>query len=259
MPLIQKLYFDFPNILAFSTGRSDGFSDGNFGGFNISPFAGDDTMTITKNRNLLLERLKINNEQLIFPYQTHDDKILIIDNHFLSMPVDEQNFLLQRVDALICTVQNICIGVNTADCVPVLLYDEALKITAAIHAGWRGITKSIINKTIALMVKQFGCNPTNINAAIGPCISAEVYEVGPELLLAFEQAGFRNESIFLQNPLRVDLVKAAEIQLLACGIVGSKIEKSSICTFRQSDKFFSARKLGIRSGRCFNAIIMLDV
>ena len=83
-----------------------------------------------------------------------------------------------------------------------------------------------------------------------------MYEVGAELLTEFENAGFDNSQIFIENPLRVDLVRATEIQLANAGLTNANIYKSNICTYTQSEHYFSARKLGIKSGRCFSGIVM---
>lgn len=256
MSFIQKRYFDNSNVQAFTTSRNGGCSQGSFGGFNISPYSGDVPQNVERNKATLVEALQIKPEHLIFPYQTHEDKILIVDNDFLKMSAAEREKLLFGVDALICAVQNVCIGVNTADCVPILLYDAQNSVSAAIHAGWRGVVKGILPKTIARMVEVFGTKPEYLRAAIGPCISGEVYEVGTDLLAEFENAGFDNSQIFSENPLRVDLVRATEIQLKQAGVLLQNIEMSNICTYSQSDKFFSARKLSIQSGRCFSAIVM---
>lgn len=256
MSFISKTYFNFPNVLAFSTGRNGGFSEGSYGGFNISPYGGDVPQNVQHNKTILIDALQIKPEHLIFPYQTHDDKVVIVDNDFLLLPEIERKTQLDAVDALICAVEGVCIGVNTADCVPILLYDAQNSVSAAIHAGWRGMVKQIVPKTIARMVEVFGSKPESLRAAIGPCISGEIYEVGAELLAEFEMAGFDNSQIFVENPLRVDLVRATEIQLKHAGVLLQNIELSHICTYSQSDKFFSARKLSIQSGRCFSAIVM---
>lgn len=256
MSVISKTYFNFPNVLAFSTSRNGGCSLGSFGGFNISPYSGDVPQNVARNKATLIDALQIKPEHLIFPYQTHEDKVVIVDNDFLLLPEIDRKKQLDGVDALICVVESVCIGVNTADCVPVLLYDAQNNVSAAIHAGWRGVVKGVVPKTIARMVEVFGTNPQYLHAAIGPCISGEVYEVGVDLLTEFEKAGFDNTKIFLQNPLRVDLVQAIEIQLNDAGVLSANVYKSNICTFTQSDNFFSARKLSIHSGRCFSAILM---
>ena len=256
MSFISENYFNSPNVSAFSTSRTSGYSKGVYAAFNISPYTGDEPQNIARNKAALVEILQISPENLIFPYQTHDDKVLLIDNDFLLLPSNNKTALLHGIDALICNVKHICIGVNTADCVPILLFDTQNNVSAAIHAGWRGVVKNIVSKTIAKMTSEFGTKPQELHAAIGPCISGKVYEVGAELLTEFENAGFDNSQIFLENPLRVDLVRATEIQLTNAGLANANIYKSNICTYTQSEHYFSARKLGIKSGRCFSGIVM---
>ncbi|MEG2945146.1 MAG: polyphenol oxidase family protein, partial [Bacteroidales bacterium] len=148
--------------------------------------------------------------------------------------------------------------VSTADCVPVLLYCPKRQVVAAVHAGWRGMVKRIISKTVCRMVEQFGCDSADIRAAIGPSISPEAFEVGAEVALAFEEAGFG--SAVLPSPIAgkayIDLWHGAKSDLLAAGVLTENIETAAICTWQQHDRFFSARRLGIRSGRISSGIML---
>jgi polyphenol oxidase len=147
----------------------------------------------------------------------------------------------------------------SADCVPLLLYDPVGGAVAAIHAGWRGTVSKIVSRTVEAMRENFGTNPADLVAGIGPSICPEVYEVGEEVILAAEQAfGSVTELVQPTKPGKglFNLWEANRMQLLSAGIRAENIELAGMCTYQGSDQFFSARKSGNRAGR-FAAGILL--
>lgn len=108
------------------------------------------------------------------------------------------------------------------------------------------------------MQQNFGTNPTEVFVLIGPSISSEVYEVGPELLTNFAHAGFPENRIFTKRSekLYLDLWEANRFLLLESGVPDLQIGISGICTYSTHDKFFSARRLGIKSGRMYSGIVL---
>jgi hypothetical protein len=163
-----------------------------------------------------------------------------------------------RADALITKRNDIALAILLADCVPVLLYDPKKKVVAAIHAGWRGTVANITQATIIKMKEQFNCNPQDIIAGIGPSISVENYEVGPEVKEAADLAmgEYHNTVINKNGKLYFDLWKANKLQLLKSGLEDSNIEVSGICTYRNNETFFSARANKPITGR-FAAVIKI--
>jgi YfiH family protein len=151
----------------------------------------------------------------------------------------------------------VCIGVSTADCIPILLYDQKHRASCAIHAGWRGTVKRIAEKAVQRMVDVYGTEPSDLIAQIGPGISLDSFEVGDEVYEAFSEAGFDMAKISCkkQKP-HIDLPMCNFLQLTASGVPANQISISQICTFKQHDTYFSARRLGINSGRIFTAIIL---
>lgn len=125
-------------VTAFSSTRQGGYSKGHYGEFNINHYCGDSEDAIRKNRAALCQLLGIDDNHLLMPHQVHQTEIAIIDETFLQCTTEEKNRKLDGIDVLMTNVAGICIGVSTADCIPVLLYDKAHHATAAIHAGWRG-------------------------------------------------------------------------------------------------------------------------
>ncbi|MDP2113024.1 MAG: peptidoglycan editing factor PgeF, partial [Bacteroidota bacterium] len=161
-------------------------------------------------------------------------------------------------DALITNEPGLFICVQTADCVPILLFDPQKKVVAAIHAGWRGTVSKIAQKTIQQMTEKFSCQPTDILAGIGPSIHMHAYEVGPEVVEAVK-ANFSNSPALLKPSLNegnayFDLWEANQTVLLEAGIPEENIELMGLCSFEQADLFYSARRDGADTGRMVSGI-----
>ncbi len=181
-------------------------------------------------------------------------------------------------DASITNKKGLLLGVQTADCVPILLVDVKKRAVAAIHAGWRGTLARIAQKTIGEMRLHFGSKPADIVAAIGPAIGACCYEVGTELVTEFNSQFADAEDFFDElrtgeepNPLqwlnqmppghqpppknvRLDLRKANRSQLLAAGLRDANIFVSDLCTACHTDLLFSYRQEGANSGRMLSVV-----
>lgn len=246
----------FSKIDHFCTTRQGGVSVGNYASMNMSPFSGDNVEHQSENLNLL--KKKLNSTDLIIPFQTHGTEIGIINEDFIQKNFAERADLLNGVDALITKEPNVCIGVTTADCVPLIFYDPQLEVIAVAHAGWRGTCGRIAEKVVKRMQEEFGSHPQHINVVIGPSISGTVYNVGNELIDNFSSAGFPVAEIFNTNNelIYLDLWKANQWLLESMGVPADHIQISEICTYTQHEKFFSARRLGLKSGRMLSAIML---
>lgn len=256
---MELLKYPTPDkIIAFSTKRSGGVSSGNYSGFNITHYCGDDAEHVAANRALLCAHLNIDDKNLILPHQTHGTDILCIDKKFLALDASARIEQLHSIDAIYTREEGICIGVSTADCIPLLLYDQSSGTIAAIHAGWRGTVARIVEKSIFAMKASCNLNPTTTCAIIAPGISLDAFEVGDEVYDAFRAASFPMESITRRYGERwhIDLPRANHQQLLSCGLREENITLSGICTHTSHEVFFSARRLGIKSGRNFNGIMI---
>lgn len=246
----------FSKIAHFCTTRQGGVSVGNYASMNMSPFSGDNVEHQSENLNLL--KKKLNSTDLIIPFQTHGTEIGIINEDFIQKNFAERADLLNGIDALITKEPNVCIGVTTADCVPLIFYDPQLEVIAVAHAGWRGTCGRIAEKVVKRMQEEFGSHPQHINVVIGPSISGTVYNVGNELIDNFSSAGFPVAEIFNTNNelIYLDLWKANQWLLESMGVPADHIQISEICTYTQHEKFFSARRLGLKSGRMLSAIML---
>lgn len=267
----QLLEYQFsPAVRAFSTTRKGGVGEGAYSEFNITHYCGDSAEHVAQNRQLLCNELGINDHQLFLPRQIHGNDILLLDDAFLKKGETERSAELEGKDAVVTAIPGICIGVSTADCVPVLVYDEKCKVSAAIHAGWRGTVSKIVGETIRFMETHCGCSAVNMKAVIGPSISLAAFEVGVEVYQKFLDAGFPMDSISRFYPhtsgdtkhegvvgkWHLDLWAANWLLLEEAGVPFENIQVANVCTYATSDSFFSARQLGIQSGRIYTGIII---
>lgn len=239
-------------IRHYVSGREGGMSDGELGELNLSYKVGDDPEKVAQNRKLLAEEFTLESAKLVFPVQTHSNHVRLVYADTLAESLDD-------TDAIVTNEKGILISVMSADCVPVLLYDPVTQAVAAIHAGWRGTMAAIVSETIALMQKEFGSEPSSFLAAIGPSICDEVYEVGEEVIRAVEKLyGTKNGIISREENGKgyCNLWEANRILLLRAGVKPENIEVAGLCTYKNADQFFSARKSGNKAGR-FAAGIML--
>lgn len=244
-------------VCAFTTTRQGGVSRGSYASLNINPYCGDEPEAVGQNRRLLAARLGIDPERIVLPHQVHQARCLCIDNSFMLLSLEERNLRLEGYDALITNVPGVCIGVSTADCTPVLLYDPVHKAAAAVHAGWRGTVRRIVEHAVSEMTRHYGTSPSQLTAAIGPCISLANFEVGDEVYEAFRAEGFPMERISKRmDKWHIDLPECNKLQLLGAGLQETNIRVSGICTFGDYENCFSARRLGTNSGRLFSGIII---
>ena len=248
-------------VTAFSTTRKGGVSQGNYGEFNINYYCGDDETHIAANRLALCGLLHITPRQLVYPHQTHDDVVGMIDDQWMeSLSPAEKSGSLEGVDAVMTNLSGVCVGVSTADCIPLLLYDGEHHACCAVHAGWRGTVKCIIQKAVEAMTATYGSNPRQIKAVIGPGISLACFEVGDEVYEEFARAGFDMQRIARKyRKWHIDLWECNRMQLMGMNVPEENIQVAGICTYTRHEEFFSARRLGINSGRIFTGIMLSPI
>lgn len=248
------------NITNFVTSRHGGYSEGNYATFNPSPYSGDDVQTVEKNLDKLKASLLQKPKVLFRPRQVHGIEMQCIDTAFLSLPQEVQEKRLRGVDAICTDIRGYAVCVSTADCVPILLYDRRHQAVAAIHSGWRGTVQHILSLSLQQMNRLYGTEGQDIYAGIGPSISINAFEIGEEVYDAFKKAGFPMEQISTWKEStrkhHIDLWKANTMQLENFGVPTNQIEVSGICTFTNNEDFFSARRLGINSGRILSGIMI---
>lgn len=258
------LIYDLPasqgRAVAFSTTREGGCSTGAYASLNCTAYTGDNPACVERNQQLLRDMLPYPPQELVIPYQTHGTSCLTIDETYLNVSAEQKQKMLQGVDALTTNHADICLCISTADCIPVLIYDQTHHAAAAIHAGWRGTVQRIVSQTLQQMQQRYGTEGKGCIACIGPGILLQAFETGDEVYEAFAAAGFPMSQLSYRHPstqkYHLDLPAANLLQLQEFGIPIAQIEQSGICTYTQHDRFFSARRLGIKSGRILSGIML---
>lgn len=228
-----------------------------FGGLNLGFLSGDTKEQVMQNYKTLEFETGLSAHQIILPNQTHTSTIQVVDAAFLAFEKEQQEHYLLNCDGLLTSEADICIGVLTADCAPVVFYDPVQKVVGVVHAGWRGTAGNICGKMVSRMKHEYSCEPYDILVGIGPCISIKNYEVAPDFLSEFKHLFTQQERLIITAVFHekhyFDLVKANEILLKRSGIKKESIYKSDICTF-DSSQFYSYRKAGGVTGRFLTCI-----
>lgn len=250
-----------PGVFHFVTTRKGGCSRGTYATFNCSAYSGDEPRRVEHNRRRLIESFPGGQGELVIPYQTHGTEVRVIGLDYQSAPEEVRQKMLHGADALVTNLPGYCLCIATADCIPILLYDQRHRSVAAVHAGWRGTAGKIVTETLRTMHCTFGTEGKDLIACIGPGISPESFEVGEEVYESFRQAGFGMPQIARKHPVtgkwHIDLWSANRHLLTGYGVLPHRIEEAGSCTFLEHETFFSARRLGIRSGRIFSGIMLV--
>lgn len=219
---------DLQGITAGFTLRHGGVSEGPFSSLNLGLSTGDESERVLENRRRLFRSQSVDVERLAIAGQVHGDKVLSVS----------EPGLYPGYDALVTSTPGVTLCITAADCAVILMADPAAHIVAACHSGWRGTVAGIAPKTLENMTAS-GAKLDRIRAYVSPCISADHFEVGPEVAEQFDAA-------YVAPPANgrkphVDLKSAIRDQLIDGGLPEASIEVSSRCTFAETDHFFSYR------------------
>jgi hypothetical protein len=265
-------------------------ADGAPGELNLGFTAGDDRETVEQNRRLLVEAVSGDAATpLVTLNQIHSNLVLLADSGEASreqsskvgIPGDRSSSLGLKGDGLMTDEPGLLLGILTADCIPVLVADRKRRAVAVFHAGWRGTVQRIVESGIGRMRLQFGSQPEDLVAAIGPGIGPCCYSVGEEVLSEFEsQFAYARElfrEVYDSDPVRIrypmlfltqrapghsavgpslhlNLVEANRRQLLAAGLKPRSIHRVGGCTSCQPELFFSHRGSQGHAGRMMSLI-----
>ena len=168
--------------------KNGGKSEGIYKSLNCGLGSKDKKNNIKKNLKIVKKKICVKSKNIYLLHQIHSNKFIFINKNF-----DLKKKL--KADAVITDQKKLPLGILTADCVPILIYDNVANIIAAIHAGWRGAFKGIIKNVINFMLKK-GCRIKNIHAAIGPCITQKNYNVKQDFVRRFIQKEKKNKIFF---------------------------------------------------------------
>ncbi len=196
----------------------------------------------------------------------HGSDVLLIDattdlSPFQSASIDDR----PAGDALITRRLGLTLGIATADCLPVLVFDARSGSIGAAHAGWRGIALGVLPAMMGSLAREFGTHPQDCDAALGPCIGPGAYRVADDVVTSFRAAGLptdvfsepRQELDPERDPRQTwlcDLAGAARYQLEACGVEPSRVQTTGRCTYSEPDTFHSYRRDGDAAGRMLAGI-----
>ena len=178
----------FKNLKHCFFSRKDGVSKGFYKSLNCGLGSNDDNKNVLKNLELVSKKIGCNKEFLITLNQTHSNKVIHFNNE-----KSVKNKL--NGDAIVSEVKNIGIGILTADCAPILIYDPNKKIIGCIHSGWKGALKGIIKNTIKKF-NELNCNNSDLIAVVGPCIKKDNYEVKVDFFENFITQDKENNKFF---------------------------------------------------------------
>ncbi len=215
--------------------RLGGKSKGIYKSLNCGKGSSDSKNNINQNLKIACKKITSSYKKIILLNQIHSNKF-----HFF----DKKNLNHNRKkigDALITKEKKVIIGILTADCAPIFIYDKKLKIICALHAGWRGAYRGIVKKVINFLIKN-GSESENLIAAIGPCISQKNYEIKSDFKTKFLRQNKINEIFFkkVKNKTYFSLNKYVYYQLKSLGL--KKIDKIEKDTYTPKNNFFSARR-----------------
>lgn len=243
--MIRTALLDLPQINHGFFTREGGVSAGVFASLNCSASSGDDPDKVAENRRRVAAQLGVGAERLTLCHQVHSPDVVVVEKPW---PTAER----PKADALVTKAKGLAIGILTADCAPVLFADAEAGIVAAAHAGWRGAVGGVLEATIAAMRRE-GAALGRIKAAIGPCIGANSYEVGPEFPAPFlaqdpAHARFFRPAVRERHFL-FDLGGYVRARLAAAGVTA--IEATGGDTAAEAARFFSWRRTSLAGERQF--------
>lgn len=210
---------------------------------------------ITHNRSVFANAIGLSNaeeKRLVTLNQVHGDAVITIDADY--------DFKGKNADAMITDVAGTPIGILTADCLPMLLYDPVKKAVGAAHAGWKGAYLKIGALTVAAMREKFGSKPKDIRAALGPFIGPCCYAVKNDVRVRFKEAFGDDAARFFsgQDGLCLDIGRANVKTLLDAGLLEENISANGPCTACGNALFFSYRKENNRTGRQISVIMLKE-
>ena len=232
------------NIRAFTTTRQGGFSAGGFDSLNMGLYSGDDQVQVQKNR-----------QKLIDDWQLAGSPQWLKQVHGVDVVRSELNGVEKDADACFSMQVGVACAVLTADCLPVLFCNQSGSVVAAAHAGWKGLVAGVLDET----VKAMQVPASELIVWMGPAISSDNFEIGPEVREQFLNVMPEADQAFKPGKgdrWFGDLYLLARLRLQRLGVEG--IYGGGFCTVNEVEKFFSYRRDGKQSGRMASVIWMKE-
>ena len=243
----------FKNIKHCFFSRKNGFSKGYYLSLNCGIGSGDKEENVLKNLNLVGRKIGYKGGVLITLNQIHSNKVIYFEN---------KSSIKSKLtgDAIVTKIENVAISILTADCAPILLYDDSKKIIGCIHSGWKGALNGVIRNTVKKF-KELNSNIDNLIAIVGPCIGKESYEVKIDFYERFVSQNLKYEEFFKKitdEKYTFDLRGFINNEISDSNI--KNIENIEMDTFSEKELFYSCRRSHFNKekdyGRCISVILM---
>ena len=235
----------------FST-RLGGVSEGCFASLNLGFTRGDDACKVKENFLRIGRAIGVKCEDMVFSKQTHTVNVHVVTEKERGMGILRPRDYID-VDGLVTNVPGVCLVTFYADCVPLYFVDPVKKAVGLSHSGWRGTVGKIGQKTVEKMQKEYGSDPKDILAAVGPSICQDCYEVSQDVAEQFQENFPEStwKEIFYRKEngkYQLNLWKANELILKEAGITEEHIAVTNVCTRCNSSILYSHREMGERRG-----------
>ena len=230
--------------------RLGGMSQAPFESLNLARSVGDDAQIVQENNRRMLGAFEMTPDQATTAWLVHGTSVAVMTH------ADAGGYR-QGFDAIITRERGLALTMRFADCVPILFFDPVQRAIGLAHAGWRGVAGNVVAATVAALRDNFGSRPRDLWAGIGPCIGADRYRVGQEVIELVAPACPPYAPIVRRQPdgsVHLDLSVAVKSQLQACSV--ENLEDSAICTASNTAEWFSHRAEHGKTGR-FGVVIGL--
>lgn len=260
------VYYSFPALdgvsrmrHGFST-RLGGVSEGIFASMNLSFTRGDEPQAVRENFDRFCAAIGVEAEGVVISAQTHTANVRIVTAADRGRGVTREKEYTD-VDGLITNDPDVVLCTQYADCVPLFFVDPVKRVVATSHAGWRGTAAGIAAVTVEKMVAEFGCDPADILAGIGPSIGHCCFEVDSPVYEAFTQVAVFDDTCYTDNgggKYHIDLWQVNRRWMLKAGVLPEHITVTDLCTRCHPDLFWSHRKTGNDRGGLAAFIALTD-
>jgi len=215
-------------------------SSGVYSSLNLGLSTGDERTLVEANRDLVIEKFGASRSQVVALEQVHGANVVVAEPSWYEV----------QADASVTDNPDLLLVISVADCAPLLFHDPVKNVIGAAHAGWRGTVKGIAREVVQKLEAEYGSDPRDLQVAIGPSIQAPCYQVGPEVVEAFAEAGFP-DSVYSpddEGRFRLDVAGANWVVLERAGVSKQNIHDLGECTHCDKEKFYSHRRDALQRG-----------
>ncbi len=248
MLIRSRLLGQVDGVLHAFTTRRHGVSHPPYDSLNMGLHVGDDPNAVIENRRRAVAALGFTLDAWVSGEQVHGTRIIRVTADDKGKGALRHDDAVRGVDGLVTDAAGVLLAGYFADCVPVFVVDPQGPRVGLAHAGWRGTLGNVVGNLLAALAGAYGTDPAGVWVWIGPAIGPCCFQVGPDVADRFRAAGLEACVIGGEKP-SVDLPAANRQLLIAAGVPGNRIEVSGDCTACRTDRYFSHRVLGPRTGR----------